>query len=359
MANLSSAVLLQSILAFSLTRNVVSSTLSAFCTKRCGPAWSLLHRQYANLRCALSFSLLLRAYHACVPPVASYACELWGVRRLFPPVRKLRDKLGQSHVQILRRIACVRATVPAPIVLSENGSQRLSHGWWLRTVHFWNALAAMPASSLFAQVALSNCRDAVVHNVHNWAFSFMRGLRALGYNFTLRCDQLDVVDVACVKKLLCRQMEQPFQGLDVSPCTCPSPNAMLCTYLWFARPTYAPRDLPRQVTQVHVSASAMTGFLRFRCGSHNLPNDVGRRQGLPRFQRFCLKCHAQGDLAVGDEYHLVFECPAVQHVRDRYPHLFLGLLRQCRNACGKWTCARLSCVSEIAYLCCWMFQLLV
>ena len=38
---------------------------------------------------------------------------------------------------------------------------------------------------------------------------------------------------------------------------------------------------------------------------------------------------------------------------------FLGLLRQCRNSYGKWTCAWLSCVSEIAYLCCWMFQLLV
>ena len=38
---------------------------------------------------------------------------------------------------------------------------------------------------------------------------------------------------------------------------------------------------------------------------------------------------------------------------------FLGLLGQCRKSYGKWTCARLSCVSEIAYLCCWMFQLLV
>ena len=38
---------------------------------------------------------------------------------------------------------------------------------------------------------------------------------------------------------------------------------------------------------------------------------------------------------------------------------FLDLLRQCRNSCGKCTCAQLSCASEIAYLCCWMFQLLV
>ena len=128
---------------------------------------------------------------------------------------------------------------------------------------------------------------------------------------------------------------------------------------WFARPTYAPRDLPRQVTQVHVSTSAMKVFLRSRCGSHNLPNDVGRRQGVPRFQRFCLKCHAQGDLAVVTSIILCLNVPLFSLLETDIRTCFLGLLRQCRNSCGKWTCARLSCVSEIAYLCCWMFQLLV
>ena len=66
----------------------------------------------------------------------------------------------------------------------------------------------------------------------------------------------------------------------------------------------------------------MKAFLQSRCGSHNLPV-VGRLQGIPRFKCFCLQCHAQGDLAVGDEDHLIFECPAVQHVM--YQHLFSGL----------------------------------
>ena len=37
----------------------------------------------------------------------------------------------------------------------------------------------------------------------------------------------------------------------------------------------------------------------------------------------------------------------------------LDLHKPCRSSCGKWTCALLSCVSEIACLCCWMLQLLV
>ena len=46
------------------------------------------------------------------------------------------------------------------------------------------------------------CRDAVVHDVHNWAWALIRGLRAIGYEYTSRCDILIPVDIASVLLLL-------------------------------------------------------------------------------------------------------------------------------------------------------------
>ena len=42
---------------------------------------------------------------------------------------------------------------------------------------------------------------------------------------------------------------------------------------------------------------------------------------MPRLQRVCTKCHGP---AVCDERHVVFECPVLQHLREKYSRLFSG-----------------------------------
>ena len=54
-------------------------------------------------------------------------------------------------------------------------------------------------------------------------------------------------------------------------------------------------------------------------GCHNLPWDLGRRQGIPRLHRVCTLCAGENP---GDEQHVVFECPGLQDIRDRYQNLF-------------------------------------
>ncbi len=68
-----------------------------------------------------------------------------------------------------------------------------------------------------------------------------------------------------------------------------------------------------------LSARCMRILLRFRMGAHNLPVVLGRRTGIPRAQRLCPRCDQH---AVGDERHMVFECPALQAVRDKHAALF-------------------------------------
>ena len=281
-------------------------------------AWALLQRQYGKLHCSASVWLLLRVYDVCVPPTASYGCEVWALRTFAIDARKARESLASSHLKMLRQIAGVRTAVATPILFRELDRCPLSHAWWQRVVKFWNNLVQMPAPSLHKQVALDDCHDAVVGNVKNWAWSVMRGLRDLGYHFTIRCDALELIDVRRVMDLLHQKCLQDWHDLDVCPRTCPSKRAHLCTYdRWFARP--ARLRSPSLLLQQPLSASCMRTLLRFRMGCHGLPNDLGRRAGTPRRQRSCPRCAMPG---VADERHLVFECPAMQPVRDQFPHLF-------------------------------------
>ncbi len=51
----------------------------------------------------------------------------------------------------------------------------------------------------------------------------------------------------------------------------------------------------------------------------SLPWDLGRRQGVPRLHRVCTLCAGENP---GDEQHVVFECPGLHDIRDRYPGVF-------------------------------------
>ena len=74
------------------------------------------------------------------------------------------------------------------------------------------------------------------------------------------------------------------------------------------------------------SAGYMRVLLRFRMGTHSVPNVLGRRFGIPRDQRLCQHCTLH---AAHDERHLLLECPAMQTVRDHYPALFSLLRAAC------------------------------
>ena len=54
---------------------------------------------------------------------------------------------------------------------------------------------------------------------------------------------------------------------------------------------------------------------RFGMGSHMLLIEQGRHLQLPRHRRVCKLCHAG---ALGDERHLLLECPALADIRTHF-----------------------------------------
>ena len=77
-----------------------------------------------------------------------------------------------------------------------------------------------------------------------------------------------------------------------------------------------------------LSAPCMRVLLRFRMGAHSLPVVQERRTGAPRAQHLCLLCDQR---AVGDESHMVFECPALQGVRHKHADCLWMALAPCMH----------------------------
>ncbi len=76
----------------------------------------------------------------------------------------------------------------------------------------------------------------------------------------------------------------------------------------------------RRYCQLPVSGRRMQRFLQFRLGSQ-LPNVLGRFAGgqhVARASRVCTHC---GSVAVADEMHMIFECPALRTLRQQYAPL--------------------------------------
>ncbi len=66
----------------------------------------------------------------------------------------------------------------------------------------------------------------------------------------------------------------------------------------------------------------MQRFLQFRLGSHQLPIVLGRFAGAQHVDRANRVSSHCGSVAVADEMHMIFECPALQAVRQQYALLF-------------------------------------
>ena len=57
---------------------------------------------------------------------------------------------------------------------------------------------------------------------------------------------------------------------------------------------------------------------RFRCSSHVLNIEMGRRNGILLGDRLCAFCENNGIVVIEDEYHFLLHCPRYNTIREKY-----------------------------------------
>ena len=180
---------------------------------------------------------------------------------------------------------------------------------------FWNNLTALPPDNIHRCMALDSCKSAIGprNRRKNWAGSMYRAIIDTAYQLAIRLDDMDAIDITALRHFITQRRDAVWEGLDVCPRTCPSVGARLCTYAaWFARP---PHKHARSLLDLPLSSRCMQNLFSLRMGVHRLPKDEGSWNRVPRQERICLLCNL-GSLC--DEKHVVFECCALQGLRNEY-----------------------------------------
>ena len=140
-------------------------------------------------------------------------------------------------------------------------------------------------------------------------------LSCIPYTYSYSPGDPPIVDEHTLRLKLSLQQQSVFQAVHVCPRSCPSQGSTICTYAhWFHRLAHAPA-VP--VVDLHLSFRKLSLFLRFRCGCHQLPSNLGRRLSVARPDRLCPKCAG----SFCDEFHLVFQCPFLDPIRAQFEHL--------------------------------------
>ena len=191
---------------------------------------------FKQLGCASSLPMQCRLFDTLVTPAASYGCEIWGghfLGRLSVPAKSL---LG-LQASFLRRVCSLPKTVSLPPLFEELAQEPWDMQWWRKVVRFAFSLGRLSDGSLHKEILKDNVIDArgrATH--HNWAGQLMLRAQHLGLPPPFDGSGAFVMCPAQHRQRAQQHARQVLEGSHISPRTCPSRGAKLCTYYrWFSR----------------------------------------------------------------------------------------------------------------------------
>ena len=169
------------------------------------------------------------------------------------------------------------------------------------------------------QLALAGCK-------FSWAAQVLQCFSALDEPLPLVADAPIAIDINLLQELFLRNRLASFDSLPQDPRLAPSAGVKLCTYhRWVGRPQNAACP---SYWESPMGNAKLHRILRLRMGSHHLPVEEGRPFNLPRASRVCNLCNTD---ALGDERHMLLECPALADLRLQFSSLLLpcsGVMRR-------------------------------
>ena len=203
------------------------------------------------------------------------------------------------------------------------------HAFWYtkhNTTSLWYVCDSWYTSRVFPYFGMGFGIPNPIPAARSWAAQVLQCFSALDEPLPLVADAPIAIDIDLLQELFLRDRLASFDSLPQDPRLAPSAGVKLCTYhRWFGRPQNAACP---SYWESPMGNAKLHRILRFRMGSHHLPVEEGRHFNLPRASRVCNLCNTD---ALGDERHMLLECPALADLRLQFSSLLLpcsGVMRR-------------------------------
>ena len=256
--------------------------------------------------------VLLDLYQKMVIPVLLYGCEIWGHEKL--------DIIEKLHIKSLKYILHLNRSTMSSQVYGESGIFPILLDVKVRMIRFWADLVKPSSPKLASKVY------NIFHDLYSagefmspWITQIKQTLIESGLECVWETRRFTNKNSLCsiIRKELKTKMATEWKvTLD---------NSSKCLFY----KNYKPRLVLEPFFQ-NLPERFAIALVKFRCNNHKLPIEQGRKFGIPREDRVCRKCNMN---VVGDEFHLIMECPAYLVERLQYVPRRFRLIKSTYNFC--------------------------
>jgi hypothetical protein len=245
----------------------------------------------------LPIDVQLHLFDAMVLPILIYGCEIWRYENV--------ANIDKLQLKLFRYILKLRNSTPICMIRAELGKLPIECEIKKRILNFWINLVD-PAGT-----KLCNKIYSVLYGLHTsrsysspWIVHVESMLNncGLGYIWQEQYTHGDNWLKEIFKQNIRDQFVQSWH-IDVFN------SRKCCTYRLFKHAFEL---------EHYFQVLPLPKFIRLcKCctSNHRLPIETGRHIGTPREERYCTFCNQR---KLGDEFHCVLECPALQNKRSRY-----------------------------------------
>ena len=246
----------------------------------------------------LPIDVQLELFDKTVLPVMLYGCEIWGYENI---------KLFESfYLRYLKYILKLKKSTPNCMLYGELGVYKIDITVKCRMISFWLKLATDDNENKFAVKMfyyLKSLHDEGI--VYFKWYAFVKkilddcGFSHFWYNIgNVNSKWL----VEAIKLRLKDQFKQEWQH-DIM-----HSNKTIVYRIYKDTHCY-------EIFLSKLNSKSRLALCRFRLSNHKLPIERGRFSNIERERRFCQLCNEN---MIGDEFHFILECPALQHLREHF-----------------------------------------